>query len=216
MPTQTFFNLPEEKRQRIIRAAVMEFAANLFNKSSVARIVKNAGIPRGSFYQYFFDLKDLYKYVFSLAGEEKLKFFYQKVPKFQEDNLDFFQTLKALYVAGIQFAEDHPELTAIGNNFFKEDEAFKHELMGEHELKAEQFFADLIQKGIGRGQLDPSLNPSLTSYLMVTLNMSLVNYYLNRLKATDILASKEDLLQLADDMLNLIANGIKSNEPHRG
>lgn len=209
MPTQTFFNLPEEKKQRIIHAAIGEFAANLFEKSSIARIIVVAGISRGSFYQYFSDLKDLYNYIFTVVGEEKLNYFHQKVPQFNGEDFDFFQILKALYVAGIQFAEENPELTAIGNNFFKETETFKHEIMGVHQAKAEEFFADLIQKGIEYGQLDPLINTALTSSLMVTLNFSLVDYYLTQLKDLDILTQKENLLHLADDMLYLIANGIK-------
>lgn len=63
MPTETFFNLPEDKRIRILDAAKQEFTENVLLKSRVSNIIKNAGIPRGSFYQYFEDLEDLYYYV---------------------------------------------------------------------------------------------------------------------------------------------------------
>jgi len=53
MPTNTFFHLPEEKQQRLLDAAQIEFSRHSLQEASIANIVKLAGIPRGSFYQYF-------------------------------------------------------------------------------------------------------------------------------------------------------------------
>lgn len=63
MPKDTFFNLDIEKRQKIIKAAKAEFLGNPLRKARVSNIVMEAGIPRGSFYQYFNDLDDLYYYI---------------------------------------------------------------------------------------------------------------------------------------------------------
>jgi len=67
MQKETFFNLSDEKKQKILQSAVDEFTENEMYKSRVSNIIKNAGIPRGSFYQYFEDLEDLYFYV--IEGE---------------------------------------------------------------------------------------------------------------------------------------------------
>lgn len=66
MPTSTFFRLPEEKRQRLIDAAWEEFSRTSFSDASINRIIHEARIPRGSFYQYFADKEDLFWYL--LAG----------------------------------------------------------------------------------------------------------------------------------------------------
>jgi len=63
MPKDTFFNLSDEKKNKIIAAAKVEFTENPLRKSRVSNIIKTAKIPRGSFYQYFEDLDDLYYYV---------------------------------------------------------------------------------------------------------------------------------------------------------
>jgi len=63
MPKETFFNLNESKKNKIIDAAKIEFTDNPLRKSRVSNIIKKASIPRGSFYQYFEDLDDLYYYV---------------------------------------------------------------------------------------------------------------------------------------------------------
>lgn len=63
MPTNTFFRLPEEKRQRFMDAAWEEFTQTGFNDVSINRIIQNAHIPRGSFYQYFEDKSDLFSHL---------------------------------------------------------------------------------------------------------------------------------------------------------
>ncbi len=50
MPTQTFFNLPKEKRKVLIDAAFKEFSRASLADASIANIIKEACIPRGSFY----------------------------------------------------------------------------------------------------------------------------------------------------------------------
>lgn len=66
MPKRTFYNLPKEKQQVIVRSAKKEFSRVPFNKALISNIVKNADIPRGSFYQYFKDKEDAFFYLLKL------------------------------------------------------------------------------------------------------------------------------------------------------
>lgn len=59
MPSERFLNLPEEKKKRIIKASLKEFARVSYDEISINRIIQDAEIPRGSFYQYFEDKKGL-------------------------------------------------------------------------------------------------------------------------------------------------------------
>lgn len=68
MPSITFFNLPEEKRQRLLSAARAEFARVPYEEASVNRMIQAAGIPRGSFYMYFTDKEDLFRYLMENYG----------------------------------------------------------------------------------------------------------------------------------------------------
>ena len=60
MPKQTFYKLPQEKQERILAAAKREFTQVRYSDASINQIIRDAGIPRGSFYQYFEDKKDLF------------------------------------------------------------------------------------------------------------------------------------------------------------
>lgn len=81
MPKETFFNLDQQKRDTILSAAKEEFTKHLMYKSRVSNIIKNAGIPRGSFYQYFEDLEDLYFFVIDESMEEIHEFGLETVGK---------------------------------------------------------------------------------------------------------------------------------------
>ncbi len=71
MPTSTFFRLPEEKRQRLLDAAWAEFTQVRYVDVSINKIIRQARIPRGSFYQYFTDKEELFYY---LLGEMRKYF----------------------------------------------------------------------------------------------------------------------------------------------
>src|SRR5688572_30470951 len=60
MPTVTWWNLTEEKRARIARAAITEFARRGFSSGSMNVIARDAGIAKGSLFQYFGDKLDLF------------------------------------------------------------------------------------------------------------------------------------------------------------
>ena len=89
MPSNTFFRLEKEKQDKILEASKKEFSKFPLEEASIANIVKEAGIPRGSFYQYFTGKEDVFfysnegdilnlastlsQYVFcSIAGQESI------------------------------------------------------------------------------------------------------------------------------------------------
>ena len=68
MCTETFRRLPEEKRSRFLDAAWAEFTRVPIEAVSINQIVQKAGVPRGSFYQYFGDKDDLFLYLMESVG----------------------------------------------------------------------------------------------------------------------------------------------------
>ncbi len=75
MCTETFLRLPEEKRSRFLDAAWEEFTAVSYSDASINKIIRRAGIPRGSFYQYFADKADLFAYLLNDIREHFLRAF---------------------------------------------------------------------------------------------------------------------------------------------
>lgn len=63
MIKNTFYNLPPEKRAKIIDVTKKEFLKGNKHKITINSVIEKAGISRGSFYQYFDDKLDLVELV---------------------------------------------------------------------------------------------------------------------------------------------------------
>ena len=66
---EAFFALPEEKRQRILNAALEAFAKHEYKKASTDDIAAKAGISKGLLFYYFHNKKELYLYLLEYANE---------------------------------------------------------------------------------------------------------------------------------------------------
>ncbi len=51
MPTSTFFRLPDERRDRLVNEAIVEFSDRSYTEASLSQIARRASIPKGSVYQ---------------------------------------------------------------------------------------------------------------------------------------------------------------------
>lgn len=71
MPLSTFFNLTNEKKERVFLAGLKEFSRVPLEEVSVKNIVNTANIPRGSFYQYFEDKEDFLRYLINVARQKR-------------------------------------------------------------------------------------------------------------------------------------------------
>ena len=122
MPKQTYFHLSKDKQETLIAAAKQEFSRVPLHEASVANIIKSAGIPRGSFYQYFEDKEDLFYYLLNQLAEKNNRRF---ISVLMDKNGDLFET----FIATFQFMLEvhrNPE----HKNFFKNvylNMNYKHE-----------------------------------------------------------------------------------------
>lgn len=64
-----FFELAEEKRNRIIKAAIEVFSKNDYKHASTDDIAVKAGISKGLLFYYFHNKKELYLYIYDFVGE---------------------------------------------------------------------------------------------------------------------------------------------------
>lgn len=116
MPTNTFFDLNEEKRERILNAARRVFTRSEYEKASIQDIVSEAGIPRGSFYQYFENKEDLFLYLHQVNLKKMFSITYQ-------NNMDYFWNyLYAEKAEEIDRLSSYDEITARMEKMMPEDE----------------------------------------------------------------------------------------------
>lgn len=101
MPSKTFLNLPKEKKVRFIKASLIEFSNYPLKDASINRIIKSCDIARGSFYQYFKDINDLYLYIFDISFE-KLE---EMLGDLLEKTKDIEKSLCVFYDAFISYGD---------------------------------------------------------------------------------------------------------------
>ena len=178
MPKQTFFNLPEGKRQAIIDIAVDEFARHDYRSASISRIVARAGIAKGSIYQYFEDKRDLFLYLLDLAAQEKMALLQGMPP---EPGMDFFTYLRWLAATGSRATLAHPRLAAVGYRALYGDLPFRDEAIAQVKEAARRYVDDLVGKAIAAGDIDPEVDPEMASFVVSTLVGELGNFVLRRL-----------------------------------
>jgi len=89
VPKKTFLRLDEEKRERVVRAAINEFHENGFEKAKIETIADKAGVAKGSIYQYFENKKDLFLYSVTWSMEYFMKIIDTHTPLKEMDVFDY-------------------------------------------------------------------------------------------------------------------------------
>lgn len=176
MPKETFFNLPDDKRQRIVAIAMDEFADNDYQNASVSRMVAAAGIAKGSFYQYFDDKRDLYLYLLDLGAQEKAKLLAQAPP---DPAMGIFDYLLWLVEATLKFEFAYPRLSEISYRALKGG-GLPDETLADAKQMSQQYFGALVQKGIASGEIDPEIDPALAAFMFHAIFMELGTYLIER------------------------------------
>lgn len=103
MPKKTFLNLSEEKRERLVDVFKTTFLKKGLSKQTVSDYVKASGIPRGSFYQYFDDLDDLYRYLFIHTLEGYQLFVLNQV---RGKHLSFFDYMERIFIQDLKYVQE--------------------------------------------------------------------------------------------------------------
>lgn len=117
MPKATFFNLKEEKRLKIENALVKEFSRGTLEEVSISNIVQEAGIPRGSFYQYFEDKEDAIKFII----QKFIDIEHENINNFlKQTNGNIFETAIKIYDYMVQQSLEHNETVKLVTNVLQE------------------------------------------------------------------------------------------------
>lgn len=223
MPRDTFFNLPADKRQRIIDAAVEEFGSHPYARATLDRIVAAAGVSKGSMYQYFEGKADLYTWL--LTGhvrQEKLAALSDMAPP---AGSSIWEVLEHMCLAGLRFTVARPELTRLAFRFMRErdpDPAIKA-VVDAREEAASAFMQDLLEGAQRAGEVRADAHLGVANALLVhALGEGLVHQiarfqgaslddYLERPELLGEL-TEGDVRELVRGIINLFRRGVGAIE----
>jgi TetR/AcrR family transcriptional regulator len=164
----TFLNLPEAKREKILDAALAEFADKGYEQASVNVMVSASGIAKGSLYQYFKDKKGIFLYIFDFAISRVRRTLMGI--KAETADQDFFTRLEQSLLAGVEFIRRHPRIYNVYLKILFDQRVPEREAL----LKAVRRFAadylgSLVRQGAARGEIREDLSVPTVIFLLDAL-----------------------------------------------
>ena len=115
-----FFELKQEKQDRIINAALTVFAQSSYRHASTDDIVKKAGISKGLLFHYFTSKLGLYEFLFDYSARFMLLEFSREV---ERSETDFFALAGQVERARMQVMRIYPYMQQFLNMALREESA---------------------------------------------------------------------------------------------
>jgi AcrR family transcriptional regulator len=223
MPTSTFFALPPERRERLVREAIHEFSEHSYAEASLSQIAQRSRIAKGSFYQYFADKLDLYRWLVTEEAPRHKRAFLGEPAA----GADFWAGFETLIERGMAFLVEQPRLARL--TAAAADPAASPEVRGLHTSICEAGIDELrawLERGVANGEIcAPDLDVEVATRLIAAIvGPGLTDVVLRELggELHEVLAS--DALRkrlgparrrrLAHQAVVLIRGGLGAAQPH--
>lgn len=151
MPTRTFFDLPAERRARLVEEAVFEFSERAYAEASLSQIAQRSRIAKGSFYQYFADKLDLYRWLVTEEAPRHKRAFIGAAPSTGNYWSDFARSIER----GMAFLVEHPRLARL--TAAAADPSASPEVRGLHNAICQAGVDELraqLERGVALGMIE--------------------------------------------------------------
>lgn len=148
----------EEKKNPLIakpelfEAALDEFSRKSFHEASLNDMLKAVQMNKGSFYHRFYDKTDLYLCMMEMIALDKVEYMQGRI-KSPETSSDFFEQLKLLSIAGLEYARHEKRYYSFWRNYLSESSELKNAVKNAFPELANDFLEQLINEAILSGQL---------------------------------------------------------------
>lgn len=205
-----FIKLEPAKQQKILDAAVEEFARHGFRQASVNRMVQAVGIAKGSLFQYFGNKEGLFQFVFRHAVE-LVRGRLRRVKEETRD-ADFFERIRQSLLAGIRFIDEHPQVYQIYlKMIFQEGFPLRAEFLQQVRLFSAEYLRPHLERGIRDGELRDDLDVDLALFFLdASMDRFLQAYAVSFLDAGVGLyrADPEQVKRFIDEFMLLLRHGL--------
>lgn len=134
---EKFFEIKNEKQERILNAAIKVFALNGYRKASTDVIVTEAGISKGLLFHYFTNKLSLYEYIIDYSIKYMNFEFTTSVSKYEKD---FFELQMMMEQAKIRVMKIYPYMQQFLASLKYETDAKAKAVIGENAYALESMF----------------------------------------------------------------------------
>jgi len=152
-------------RQKLLDAAVEEFATKGFVGANINQISMTAGFAKGTIYNYFPSKRELMLALIDEIGAQHTRFIIGRV----EPESDAVERIRQFFAAGFAFVEGHPAEAQIAiNAVFGSDAEFKVRIYAAYEELFALLIDDIVAYGVGRQEFEVS-DPNSTAALLMSI-----------------------------------------------
>ena len=205
---RTFENLDDDKRERVLDAALDEFAVHGFHGASVNRMVQRLGIAKGSLFKYFGTKEGMFAYLHHRC----LKRFSAPLKVIRaEREADFFERFARSLVAGAEFLRAHPRIYQIYLKLqYQENAPLREQLLGELNAKSAKFVRGLVDDAVAAGQFREDVDAAFAAdFLESVLERFLQSLALTRPGGRDLTSASPEAVQAhVDHLITLLRRGL--------
>jgi len=192
-----------------------EFAEYGFDLTSIQQVIRKAGIPRGSFYQYFDDKMDLFTEILRITRERKLSYLAPAIENWR--SLDFFEFLQLVTRLGMKFGWENPKTVKIAQNILSNkilDIQKLQEVMLDHseenpEIGTFEFYRLVIKNAMDKGSLRSNISPDTAALFTKSMMESLSHTAINR-KFED--PTDKEMDDLCSEFFSILKDGLAEKE----
>ncbi len=179
-------NLDSEKRIKIINSAMEEFSKNSYDKASTNRIVENAGISKGSLFNYFQSKEKLYNYLEIFSIKELANEIGKKV---NWEEPDILKRIKEIALIKLEVFSKHPYLLG----FFKRINANKsmEELKAIYEKYVPNIYEKVYYKNIDFSLFKEDIQVKEVMNILIWTFEKMGENYLKRIKSGERVNTEE-------------------------
>lgn len=172
--------------------AITEFSSNSYQSASISKIVANASIAKGSFYQYFSDKRDLYRHILSIAQKAKV----EMVGKMTRPStsLDTFGYLKWMVQVEVLFELRFPKLAAIERQAFLDAPMADPTAVDETNGSVVRF-REFLMQGVLHDDIATWVNVDLAAFFLASVYHQIGRFLILKLgdKADALATGKVDI-----------------------
>lgn len=200
LPTETFFNLPQEKKNKIIEAIKKEFARVPFDEVSINKVIQDANISRGSFYMYFEDKKDMLIYILSNYRDEIDLIIKES---FKQNSGDIFEVFTDILNFTAEFGTAKENI-AFCMNIFSDQSVYNDILMQLGSRSRKNVYFDLFREHVDTKNLNLQTPNDLDDIIDILISLtqkSTVDIFL-------YIEEKDEILQEYKNKLTILKRGI--------
>lgn len=206
MPKKTFFRLNNEKRTLIERAAITVINENGYDNATIKDIVNKAGIPRGSFYQYFNGLSDLFTHLIQVIAERK--FAYMGDLFNQIESVPLLELFPRLTYAGLSFAQDDKEAYLFGYHLYHSQSEEVLNLRAKLESEGIRMMEAFLKKDVNRDWLKDRTNTFMLAKMLYDFNSRDLVYQFYRGEPIEL------MIERTNAFMEILTSGVKKEVSH--